>query len=127
MKIGPLQISLRRVGVFILIGIVLVIVMNFNTRLGDLARLQSQVATVRAQATGVMVTQQALQTQLAIATSPAAVDAFAQGEAHMGKPGDHVVIVLPVPGATPPPTPIPTPAVNNLKPWDVWMLFIFGK
>ena len=127
MKIGPLQFSFRRLGVFILIGIVLVLVMNFNTRLGDLARLQNQVATVRAQATSVMVTQAALQTQMALATSPAAVDAFAHGEAHLGKPGDHVVIVLPVPGATPPPTPIPTPAVNDLKPLDVWMLFIFGK
>ena len=103
------------------------VVMSFNARLGDLARLQNRKATVAAQATGIMVTQAALQTQVAWATSPAAVDAYANGGAHLAKPGDHVVVVLPVPGATPPPTPIPTPVVNDSNPWDIWMSFIFGN
>ena len=127
MKIGSFAINSRRFGVIIGIGLVLVLVMNFNTRLGDLAHLQSQRATVAAQATGVMVTHAVLQTQEAFATSSAAVDAYAHGEAHLSKPGDHVVIVLPAPGSTPPPTPIPTPVVNDLNPWDVWMSFIFGN
>jgi hypothetical protein len=127
MKIGPLEVNFRRLGIFIVIGLVLILVMNFNTRLGELARLQNQAATVRVQATGVMITQAALQTQVAEATSSDAVDAFARGEAHMGMPGDNVVIIMPVPGATPQPTPSPTPAVNALSTWDVWMLFIFGK
>jgi hypothetical protein len=127
MKIGPLAIHLRRLGVFIGIGVVLVLVMNFNTRLGELTRLQNQEATVQTQATGVMVTQEALQTQIAVATSPAAVDAYARGEAHMANPGDHVLVPISIPGATPPPTPIPTPVVNALSPWEVWMLFVFGK
>jgi hypothetical protein len=127
MKIGPLEINIRRLGIFILIGLVLVLVMNFNTRLGELARLQDQAATVRVQATGVIITQEALQTQVALATSDEAVAAFARGEAHMGKPDDHVIIVLPDPGATPQPAITPTPAVNALSPWDVWRIFIFGK
>src|SRR5512140_1193858 len=127
MKIGPLKINLRRIGIFVLIAVVLVVVMNFNTRLGELTRLQNEVATVRAQATGVMVTQQTLQTQVALATSPLAVDEYARGEAHMSKPGDNVVIALPVPGTTPEPSPTPTPAVNDLSPFQLWMLFIFGK
>ena len=126
MKLGSFLTS-RQVGIFIAICVMLVVVMGFNARLGDLAQLERQRSTVAAQATGVMVTQAALQTEEAWATSPAAVDAYAQGEAHMAKPGDHVVVVLPVPGATPPPTPIPTPVVNDLAPWDVWMTFIFGK
>lgn len=127
MKIGPLEISFRRLGIFILVAVVLVLVMNFNTRLGELARLQNEVATTRAQATGVILTQQALKTQVALATSPAEVDAFARGEAHMAKPGDNVVIVLPSSGATPQPSPTPTPVVNSLSSWQVWMLYLFGK
>lgn len=127
MKIGPLLLNFRRLGIFILIGVVLVLVMNFNTRLGELGRLQNEVATTRAQATGVIITQQSLQTQVALATSPAEVDSFARGEAHMAKPGDNVVVVLPSGGPTPQPSPTPTPAVNALSPWQVWMLFIFGK
>ena len=126
MKIGSLLKS-RQVGIFIVIGVFLMVVMSFNARLGDLARLQNRKATVAAQATGIVITQSALQTQEAFATSPAAVAAYAQGEAHLAKPDDHVVIVLPVPGSTPPPTPIPTPVVNDSNPWDIWMSFIFGN
>jgi uncharacterized protein (DUF58 family) len=127
MKIGMFQINFRRVGIFILLGVVLALVMNFNTRLVELTRLQNEVATVRAQATGVMVTQVTLQTQVALATSPAAVEAYARGEAHMSKPGDNVVVIMPVPGFTPQASPTPTPAVNDLTPLQVWMKFIFGK
>lgn len=127
MKIGFFTLNWRRLGVIIGIGVVLVLVMNFNARLGDLAHLQNQAATIAAQATGVMVTHAVLLTQEAFATSSDAVDQYAHGEAHMARPGDHVVIVLPAPGSTPQPTPIPTPVVNNLSAWDVWMSFIFGK
>ena len=127
MKIGPLQINLRRLGVFISIGILLVLVMNFNARLEELSRLQGEAATVRAQGTAVMVTQSALQTQVAQATSPAAVEEFARDQAHMAQPGDKVFIVMPAPGSTPPPAPAATPILTNLTNWDLWMLLIFGK
>ena len=124
MKLGSLLKS-RQVIIFIVIGLVLMLVMSFNARLGDLARLQNDMSTKAVQATGVMATHEALQTEEAYATSPAAVDGYARGGAHLAKPGDHVVIALPVPGATPPPTPIPTPVVNDSNPWDVWMAFLF--
>lgn len=127
MKIGPLEINFRRLGMFLIIALVLVLVMNFSSRLGDLAHLQSRAATVYVQATGAILTQEVLQTQVAQATSPAAVDGYARIEAHMGKPGDKVVAVLPVPGTTPEPTPTPVPPSTDLSTWDVWKLFIFGK
>jgi cell division protein FtsB len=127
MKIGPLQINLRRLGVFISVGVLLVLVMNFNARLEELSRLQGEAATVRAQGTAIMVTQAALETQVALATSPAAAEEFARDQAHMAQPGDKVFIVMPAPGSTPPPAPTATPILTNLTKWDVWMLLIFGK
>lgn len=127
MKIGPLEIDSRRLGIFIVIGLVLFMVMNFSARLGDLAHLQNIAKTARVQATGVIITQGALHTQVAQATSPDAVGGYARGEARMGKPGDKVVIVLPVPGATPEPTPTPSPVVNELTQWEIWKFFLFGK
>ena len=126
MSIGSLLKS-RQLGIFVIIGVVIALVMSFNARLGDMARLQNRKATVAAQATGIMVTQEVLKTQEAFATSPEVVATYAHGEAHLAMPGDHVVIVLPVPGATPPPTPIPTPVVNDRNAWDIWMGFIFGN
>jgi cell division protein FtsB len=127
MKIGPLNINLRRVGVFIAIGVFLAMVMNFNSRLEELSRLQSEAATVRAQATAIVVTQYALETQLALATSPAAAEEFARNQARMAQPGDKVFIVMPAPGSTPPLVPTPTPILTSMTKWDVWMILIFGK
>jgi cell division protein FtsB len=127
MKIGPLQINLRRLGVFISIGILLVLVTNFNARLEELSHLQGEAATVRAQGTAVMVTQSALETRVALATSQAAVEEYARNQARMAQPGDKVFVVIPAPGSTPQPTPTATPILTNLNKWDVWMILIFGK
>jgi cell division protein FtsB len=127
MKIGLFEINLRRLGVLITIGVVLALVMNFNTRLEELSRLQNEVATVRIQATSVFITQQALETQVALATSPAAAEEFARDQAHMAQPGDQVFVVIPAPGATAPAINTPAPVDNKLTKWDVWMELIFGN
>jgi len=127
MKIGPLEINLRRLGIFISIGVLLILVMNFNTRLEELARLKNEAATVQAQATAILVTQSALQTQLALATSAVAAEEYARNQARMAQPGDKVFVPLVAPGATPQPTPAAIPIFTNLNKWDVWMILIFGK
>ena len=127
MKIGSFTINIRQIAPFIGIILVVTLMMNLSSRLGELSHLQSQAATVRVQATNVMVTQEALQTMVAIVTSPAEVDAYARGEAHMGKPGDKVIVVLPAPGAMPLPTPTPIPASKKMTTWQVWIKFIFGE
>jgi hypothetical protein len=127
MKIGRFDINPRRILVFAGVVIVLAIVMNFNARVEELVRLQEQAATVRAQATAVMVTQLALQTQVAYATSPGVIAEWAREEERMAQPGDHVVIPLPMPGVTPPPTPAPPAPYENLTKWDVWMVLFFGQ
>ena len=127
MKIGPLQINLRRVGVFVAIGILLVLVMDFNNRMEELSRLQNQAATVRAEGTAVMVTQAALQTRAAEATSVSAVEQYAREQARLAQPGDHIVIPLPQPGSTPPPTPRPTPPYSNISNRANRMLFRVGE
>jgi cell division protein FtsB len=127
MKIGPLEINLRRLGIFIALSVILVLILNFNARLEELARLKNEAATVQAQATAVLVTRTALETQLALATSSAAAEEYARGEAHMAQPGDKVLVPIAAPGASPLPTPTATPAFANLTKWDVWMLLIVGK
>jgi len=127
MKIGQLEINLRRLGAFVVVGIVLVLVMNFNTRLEELSHLQNEAATVRAQATAVLITQMALETQVAQATSSAAVDEYARNQAHLAQPGDKVFVIVPDPGATAQAIPGPTPTNSNQTRWELWMEIIFGK
>jgi hypothetical protein len=127
MKIGSLEINLRHIGIFVTICIVLVVMMNFNTRLEELFLLEKGAVGVRAQATAVMLTQVSLQTQVALATSPAAAEEYARSQAHLAQPGDQVLGIVAAPGSTPEPTPTPKSTQIQKSNWDIWMAFIFGK
>ncbi len=127
MKLGPLEIQPQRIAIFIGIAMVLLFIMDFNSRMEELSRLQNEAATVRAQATAIMVTQHALETQQAYATSAAAVEEWAREQARMAQPGDQVIVPVPAPGVTPDPTATPAPRFADLTKWDVWMALLFGK
>ena len=127
MKIGPLVIKPQRIAIILGIAILLFLIVDFNTRVEGLSRLQNGLATKQADATGVVLTQYALETQVAYATSDAAVQEYARNQAHLLQPGDNVVVPVPVPGATPEPTPTPTPISGDTTNWDVWMEYLFGK
>ena len=127
MKIGPLEINPQSIAITLGIAILLFLILDFNTRLEGLARLQNDLATVQAHGTDIVVTQQALETQVAYATSDPAVEEYARNQAHLEQAGDNLVVPLPVPGSTPQPTPIPTPAFANYTEWDLWMEYLFGR
>lgn len=127
MKISRFNIKPQRIAIFLGIGILLFLILDFNTRVEGLSRLQNGLATQQAIGTGVVVTQYALETQVAYATSDAAVQEYARNQARLVQPGDHVVIPIAVPGATPEPSATPTPVFGDRSNWDVWMEYLFGK
>jgi hypothetical protein len=121
------SINWRRVGVFVGIAILSLIVIEFNARLEELNRLTEEANVYRVQATQAVQTQMALQTQVAYATSDEAVEDYARNEKHMIVEGD-------IPGvpygtgngeavATPTPMPIPSPVPY----WQVWWDLFFGE
>ena len=121
------SINWRRVGIFIGIVFLVLIVIEFNNRLDELNQLTKEAGTYRAQATQAMQTQIALQTQVAYASSDAAVEDYAREDNHMIQEGD-------IPGApygtedgtvisTPTPVPTSTPMPN----WQVWWNLFFGE
>ncbi|NCP86755.1 MAG: hypothetical protein CO094_13150 [Anaerolineae bacterium CG_4_9_14_3_um_filter_57_17] len=126
MKLGPLTLNFRRIFIFIGIGILLLLILDFNSRLESLTRLKNEAATISAQATGIMVTQSALATRVAYATSDAAVEAWAREQGGMALPGDKVLAPLGIPGAIPLPTPTPPPPMQQMEPWQIWLEFLFG-
>jgi hypothetical protein len=122
-----LPINFRRVGTFLGIFILILVVIEFNTRLEELNRLNDQRDEVRALATQAMQTQVALHTQVAYAGSTAAVNEWARTEGHYAKEGEQPVIPVSQPGSEPvivaTPPPIPTPMQN----WEVWWNLFFSK
>ena len=122
-----IPINFRRVAAFLGVFILILLVIEFNSRLEELNRLNDQRAEVRAIATEAMQTQIALQTQVAFAGSTAAVEEWARTEGHYVQEGDQAVIPLGQPGSEPvivtTPLPIPTPMQN----WEVWWKLFFDK
>jgi hypothetical protein len=122
-----IPINFRRAAVFLGIFMLILAVIEFNTRLEELNRLNDQRNEVRAIATQSIQTQMALQTHAAYAASTAAVDEWARTEGHYVMEGDQPVIPIVQPGSEPviiaTPAPIPTPMQN----WEVWWKLFFDK
>ena len=106
----------------VIIGLVILtfLVMDFNNRMAELRRLSDQKEIVAAKVTDLVNTQQSLETQIAFATSDAAVLEWAYQEGKWVREGDYPVVPLQPPGETPKPTVVavatPQPE-NNLEIW----------
>jgi hypothetical protein len=122
-----IPINFRRVAVFLGIFILILVVIEFNSRLDELNRLNDQRDEIRTMATQAIQTQMALQTQVAYAGSTAAVDEWARTEGHYVLEGDQPVIPVVQPGSEPviiaTPVPLPTPMQN----WEVWWSLFFDE
>ena len=121
-----LPVNVRRILVFAGIFILMLMVIDFNTRLENLNRLNDQREVMRTKATQSIQTQVALQTEVAYANSDQAVEDWARSEGHYAQPGDQPVVPLGLPGSEPvisaTPTPMPTPKPN----WLIWQELFFG-
>ncbi|HEY5983014.1 MAG TPA: hypothetical protein VIU38_06030 [Anaerolineales bacterium] len=121
-----LPINVRRVAVFAGLLILVLMVMDFNSRLERLNILRRQEAVVSTQATHAMQTQVALQTQVAYAQSDQIVNEWARTEGHYVQPGDQPVVPVEVPGGAPEALASPTPYPTEIPNWQVWWNLFFG-
>ncbi len=122
-----IPIDWRRVAIIVGVLFLVVVIVDFNTRLEELDRLNRKADTTRAEATQATWTQIALETRVGHAGSDQIVEEQARSESHMIQEGDRPVSVLGDEGAVPPekpePTPIPTPKPN----WQLWWDLYFGE
>jgi cell division protein FtsB len=103
------------------IVVLVLLIMDFNSRMADLRRLTSEKEIVGAQATQLSQTNVYLETQIAYATSERAVEEWAREEQRMEKPGDNPVVPLAPANSTPVPTPAPVVTPKVVDNWDLWM------
>ena len=119
-------ISPRRIGIFIGILVLILMVMDFNARLETLNLLRREQAVVSGHATEAVQTQGALQTQVAYASSDEVVNEWARTEGHYAQSGDQPVVPVGVPGEAPAALESPTPAPTPIPNWQVWWDLFFG-
>jgi hypothetical protein len=122
-----LPISLRRLAAMIGIIMLVFIVLEFNRRLEELNMLNGQHELMLTQATQAVQTQAALHTEVAFASSDAAVEEWARVDGHYVQDGDLPVVPIPQPGEPPieASTPVPTP--TPMQNWEVWWQLFFGR
>ena len=114
----------------LVIGLVVLtlLVMDFNNRMAELRRLSDRRDDVAFEATDLMNTQVFLETQIAYATSEAAVDKWAYEEGHMVREGENLVIPLEYPGFTPEVTVLPTATPEPESNFQIWLsLFLESR
>ncbi len=114
--------------ILIVMGVILLVllVMDYNTRLEKLNQLQDTALIVRAEATQAVLTQTALQTQIAIATS----DPITEGEVRNNgeiQEGDQRIVPMPAPGSLPAGVIEPTPVPEQLMKWQIWAALFFEQ
>jgi hypothetical protein len=105
-------------------GVLVLLVMDFNNRMAELRRLTAEKEVVSARVTSLVQTQASLETQVAYATSEAAVYYWAYNFDHLGKEGDVLVVPIQVEGSLPQPTPTPEVTPIVIQNWQVWLTLI---
>jgi hypothetical protein len=106
-------------------AVLVFLVMDFNSRMAELRHLTAEKEDVSARVTSLVETQDALKTQVAYATSEAAVYYWAYNFEHLGNEGDVLVVPIQAPGYTPEPTPTPVVTPEVIQNWQVWVsLFV---
>jgi cell division protein FtsB len=114
----------------LVIGLIVLtlLVMDFNNRMAELRRLSDKREDVAVEATNLVQTQVQLKTQIAYATSEAAVEEWAYEEGHMVREGENLVIPLEYPGFTPEVTILPTATPEPKSNWQIWVsLFLESR
>lgn len=109
------------------IALLLLLMMNLNSRLGEYFHLSSERDKISTQVGDLRQTKAALETSVAYATSDQAVEDWARNEAHMAKKGDKVIIPVAEGGATPVPVAQPTPTPRVADNWEIWWALFFGE
>jgi uncharacterized protein (DUF2147 family) len=106
--------------------LVVILLMDFSRRIDRMDRLETQLETVQAKATAVMGTQVGLMTQVAYATSDAAVEEWAYVDGKWVKQGQHLVEIVPEgePPAATETTSAPKP--DEQPKWRIWWVLFFG-
>ena len=122
-----LPINLRRVAVFAGILFLILVIIDFNSRLDDLNRLQKQDGFLQNQVTQGIQTQTGLQAQATYAASDQAVQDWARKEGGYGQPGEQIAIPVGSAGGTPAEQAEPTPSPTPLPNWQTWWNLFFGN
>jgi cell division protein FtsB len=107
--------------------VLILLMMDFNNRLGEMLRLNQERQEVGVQVTQLVATQEYLKTQIAYATSAVAVQGWAREEGRMIQPGDIPIVPVAPPGSVTATPEVVVPTVEPVQNWQIWEALFFGE
>jgi cell division protein FtsB len=115
--------------IIVVAGLVLLffLMVDLNTRLNDLYRLTRERDSMRTEIANLTATAVGLETQIAYATSDAAVEQWAREEGMLVRPGDQLIVPIAPADATPVPVVALQATQPAMKNWQVWWALFFGE
>ncbi len=108
-------------------AVLVFLVTDFNSRMAELRRLTAEKEDVSARVTSLVETQESLETQVAYATSDAAVFYWAYNFERLGNEGDVIVVPIQAGGSLPQPTPTPAVTPEVIQNWQVWLSLLVDQ
>jgi hypothetical protein len=126
-KMKKLGYDKKQITIVILVIIFFFMLLGLNSRLSELFRLSDQQSIMQTKVIALKNTDIALYTQIAIATSDLAVEAWARDQGHMAQPGDAVIIPLQPSSATQETFLPPTKTPNSMEKWQIWWDLFFSN
>ena len=116
---------MRYVIIVLALALLAFLVMDFNARTAELNRLAAEKEIVEAKVEAREQTKEALENQIAYATSEAAAQDWAYEDGHMTRPGDFPVVAIQSAESTPPEREQPTVVATEISNWQRWLsLFV---
>lgn len=117
----------KQLVIILLVVIFFFMLFGLNTRLSELFRLTDQQSGMQTKVASLKSTERTLNTQIAVATSDLAVEAWARDQGHMAQPGDHVIVPLQPSASSSVQGFMPTSTPQQLDNWQIWWELFFAK
>ncbi len=119
----------RYVFTIIIMGILVLLVLGFNNRVAELRRLSEEAARLEDESRAIQLTKIVLATQVVEAASAPLVEEWAYQDARMLRDaeGDHLIIPLVDPNATPVSLEPIEVQIQTVENWEVWLALFFDE
>ncbi len=116
----------RRLIVYAVLLVLFFLLMGLSTKFSDLNQLNDQNELMSTEVAALRSTNYILVTQIAFATSEAAVEAYAREDGYMVRPGEVLIVPISPKHITPTPELLPTVTVEPLSNLEIWFQLFFS-
>jgi cell division protein FtsB len=120
------KIELKRFSIYIALIIIFFLLMSLSARYNELMKLTEQNNLMQTEVVALLITNNHIETQIAIATSEIAVEQYAREQGYMVKPGEVLIVPISSYDSTPTPVIVAPEMIEAMPNWKIWYELFFS-